>query len=135
MPAPLWKGYLRLSLVTVPLRAYTASSSGSGPAISFNQLHKDRGSRIQYWKFCPVHGQVSEEEIVKGYQYAKGQYAVIEPEEIDALRTESDKSISVDTFVPADAIDPVYLSGTGYYLVPDGPVGQRPYALIRDALI
>lgn len=83
-------------------------------------------SRIQYRKTCRIDGEVSQEEIVRTYEYANGQYAVIEPEEIDVLRTESDKAISVDTFVPADAIDPVYLSGTGYYLVPDGPVGQRP---------
>jgi DNA end-binding protein Ku len=77
---------------------------------------------------------VSNDEIVSGYEYAKGQYVVIDPDELDKLRTESDKSINVDTFVPADSVDPVYHSGKTYYLVPDGPVGQKPYALLRDTM-
>lgn len=129
-----WKGYLKLSLVSVPLKAYTASSGRSGPSISLNLLHDKCHSRIQYKKVCPIHGEVPNEEIVSGYEYAKGQYVVVDAAEIEKLRNEADKSISVDAFVPSDAVDPMYQSGTTYYLVPDGPIGQKPYALIRQAM-
>src|SRR5262245_43595897 len=124
-----WKGYLKVSLVSVPVKAYTATSS-SGSPIALNQLHDKCHSRIKYQKTCPVHGEVSTDEIVMGYEFAKGQYVVVNPDEIEKLRTEGDKSISVNAFVPADAIDPVYNSGKTYYLVPDGPVGQKPFSLL-----
>jgi DNA end-binding protein Ku len=128
-----WKGYLKLSLVSVPVKAYTATSSASSP-ISLNQLHETCNSRIKYQKVCPIHGEVSQDEIVSGYEYSKGQYVVIDPAEIDKLRTENDKSVNVTAFVRDDAIDPIYLSGRTYYLVPDGPVGQKAYNLIRHAM-
>lgn len=128
-----WKGYLQLSLVSVPVKAYTAVSSGSGP-IRLNQLHEECHSRIRYQKTCPVHGEVASDEIVMGYEFAKGQYVVVDPDELDKLRSESDKAVRVDAFVPSDAIDPVYHSGRTYYLVPDGPVGQKPYALLRQSM-
>lgn len=128
-----WKGYLKLSLVSVPVKAYTATSSAGSP-ISLNQLHDKCNSRIKYQKVCPIHGEVSQDEIVSGYEYSKGQYVVIDPAEIDKLRTESDKSVNVTAFVRDDAIDPIYLSGRTYYLVPDGPVGQKAYNLIRHAM-
>lgn len=128
-----WKGYLKVSLVSVPVKAYTASSS-SGSPISLNQLHEECHSRIKYQKVCPIHGEVKASEIVSGYEYSKGQYVIIDTDELDKLRTEGDKSISVDAFVPSDAIDPIYHSGKTYYLVPDGPVGQKPYALLRQGM-
>lgn len=128
-----WKGYLKVSLVSVPVKAYTATSS-SGSPISLNQLHEECHSRIKYQKVCPVHGEVKASEIVSGYEFAKGQYVIIDTDELDTLRTEGDKSISVDAFVPTDVIDPIYHSGKTYYLVPDGPVGQKPYALLRQAM-
>ena len=133
-PRSTWKGYLKLSLVSVPLKAYSASSGSSGPSISLNLLHDKCHSRIQYRKVCPIHGEVPKEEIVSGYEYAKGQYVVVDPDEVEKLRAESDKSITVDAFVPDDAIDPIYHSGTTYYLIPDGPIGQKPYALIQRAM-
>ena len=129
-----WKGYLKVSLVSVPLRAYTASSGSDGRAISLNQLHAPCKSRIQYKKFCPVHGEVTQDEIVSGYEFAKGQYAVIDPDELDKLRSESDKSINIDSFVKAGEVDPLYFSGQTYYLLPDGPIGQKPYALIQQSM-
>ncbi len=128
-----WKGYLKLSLVSVPVKAYTATSSASSP-ISLNQLHEECHSRIKYQKVCPIHGEVSQDEIVSGYEFSKGQYVVIDPAEIDKLRTESDKSVNVTAFVRDDTIDPIYLSGRTYYLVPDGPVGQKAYNLIRHSM-
>ena len=135
MPArSTWKGYLKISLVSLPVKAYTASSSGGG-RISLNQLHEECKSRIRYQKTCPIHGEVGNDEIVSGYEYAKGQYVIVDPDEVDKLRTENDRSINVDGFVAADEIDPVYHSGKTYYLVPDGPVGQKPYALIHRSML
>ena len=128
-----WKGYLKLSLVSVPVKAYTASSSGSSP-VQLNQLHEECHSRIKYQKTCPIHGEVSTDQIVMGYEFAKGQYVIIDTDEINKLRSESDKSINVNAFVPDDAIDPIYHSGRTYYLTPDGPVGQKPYTLLRQTM-
>lgn len=71
---------------------------------------------------------------MKGYQFEKDQYVVIDPEELDQLRTEKDRSISVDAFVPQGSVDPVYFAGRAYYLVPDGKVGEKPYALLRQVM-
>lgn len=128
-----WKGYLKISLVSVPVKAYTASSS-SGGRISLNQLHAECHSRIQQKKTCPIHGEIPNDQIVSGYEYTKGQYVVIDTDELEKLRTESDRSINISTFVKQDTVDPLYHSGKNYYLVPDGPVGQKPYQLIHDAM-
>jgi DNA end-binding protein Ku len=127
-----WKGYLKISLVSVPVKAYTAASSAA--SISLNQLHAACNSRIQYKKTCPIHGEIPAGEIVSGYEYNKGQYVVIDTDELDKLRTEKDRSINVNSFVAADAIDPIYQSGKNYYLLPDGPVGQKAYQLIHQAM-
>ena len=88
MPArSSWKGFLKLSLVSVPVKAYTATASGGGE-VRLNQLHAECHSRINYKKFCPIHGEVTKDEIVSGYEYAKDQYAIIDPQEIDDLKGE-----------------------------------------------
>ena len=79
-------------------------------------------------------GEVSNEEIVKGYEYDKGQYVIIQDDEIDKLRTESDKSIRIDGFVTPDAVSSIYFGGRTYYLTPDGPVGQKPYNLLMKGM-
>jgi DNA end-binding protein Ku len=128
-----WKGHLKLSLVSVPVKAYTATVSGGGD-IRLNQLHNECKSRIQYKKTCPIHGEVKNEDIVSGYEHAKDQYVVVDTEELDKLRTEDDKAIKIDAFVRPDTIDPMYFAGRSYYLLPDGPVGQRPYAVLQQAM-
>jgi DNA end-binding protein Ku len=128
-----WKGYLKLSLVSVPVKAYTATSS-EGSEVKLNQLHKVCNSRIQYKKTCPIHGEVPGEEIVSGYEYTKGQYVVVDTDELEKLRSEDDKAIKIDTFVAPDTLDPLYLSGKSYYLIPDGPVGQKPYAVLQQTM-
>ncbi len=128
-----WKGFIRLSLVSVPVQAYTASASGGGK-IHLNQLHDKCGSRIRYHKVCPIHGEVPNDEIVRGYEYAKGQYAVIDLDELDKLRSESDRSINLEHFFDPAQLDPTSYSGQSYYLAPDGPAGQKPYALLRQAM-
>jgi DNA end-binding protein Ku len=129
-----WKGFLRLSLVSVPVKAYTATSS-SGNEVHLNQLHAECNSRINYKKTCPIHGEIPADQIVSGFEYAKGQYVIIDTDELDKLRTENEKAINIDEFIPANGLDPIYSTGKTYYLVPDGPVGQKPYALLRDAMI
>lgn len=132
-PRATWKGYIKLSLVSVPVKAYTVGVSSA--QIQLNQLHEECHSRIKYQKTCPIHGEVSNDQIVSGYEYAKGQYVVVDPSELDKLRSEVDKAINIDVFVRPDAVDPVYHSGKTYYLVPDGPVGQKPYALLHRTMV
>jgi DNA end-binding protein Ku len=133
MPRASWKGFIRLSLVSVPVEGYTASASGE-TQIALNQLHDECGARIRYKKVCEVHGEVNNDEIVMGYQYAKDQYAVIDPEELNKLRSEADRSINVDRFVDPSTIDPIYYAGKTYYLAPNGKAGEKPYALLNRAM-
>ena len=128
-----WKGFLKLSLVSVPVKAYTVTSSGGGE-IRLNQLHKECNSRINYKKTCPIHGEVANDEIVSGYEYSKGQYVIVDPEELEKIRTPDEKAISIDAFVPEGSVDSAYYSGRGYYLIPDGPVAQKPYALLHEGM-
>ena len=131
-PRSSWKGFIKLSLVSVPVKAFTANQSSA--EIRLNQLHEECNSRVKYQKVCPLHGEISNDEIVSGYEYSKGQYVVVDPGEIDKLRTENDRSVGIDGFIDATTIDPMYYSGRTYYLVPDGPVGQKPYALLVKAM-
>ena len=123
-----WKGFLKLSLVSVPVKAYTATATGSD--ITLHQLHAKTHARIQYKKFAPEVGEVSGDQIVKGYEYAKGQYVIVDEEELDKLRTESDRSVRIDGFIKTEQLPSIYLGGRTYYLTPDGPVGQKPYSLL-----
>lgn len=132
MPRSSWKGYLKLSLVSVPVRGYTANVASS--EIRLNQLHSECHNRIRYQKTCPVHGEVPKEEIVSGYEYAKGEYVVIEPEELMTLKGERERAVTLDAVVSQHTIDPVYFTDKTYYLVPDGAVGQKPFALIQQCL-
>lgn len=132
-PRSSWKGFLRLSLVTVPVQAINAAASGDGE-LHFNQLHSTCHSRIRYQKVCPIHGEVSNDEIVRGYEHAKGQYVIIDDDEIDKLRTANERAINIDTIIKPEAIDPTFFDGRTYYLVPDGPMAGKPYAVLLGAL-
>lgn len=127
---PTWKGFLKLSLISVPVRAYSTALAGHGD-IHFHQIHADCGSRIHLQKVCPIHGVVTKEELVSGVERAKNQYILVEPDELEQVRTESDKAITIQAFIHADALDPLYYSGRNYYLVPDGPAGQKPFAVLQ----
>src|SRR5262245_6483635 len=129
-----WKGFLRLSLVSIPVKAYTATASGGGE-IHLNQIHAECHNRIKYQKTCPIHGEVPNDAIVSGYEFAKGQFVVIDPDELDKLRSESDKAVKIDTFIAPEELDPTHFNGQNYYLVPDGPVGQKPYVLLHKGLV
>jgi DNA end-binding protein Ku len=133
-PRASWKGFLNLSLVSVPVKAYSSSNSGS--QLRLNQLHAECNSRIKQKLTCPVCGDIERSEIVKGYEYAKDQYVVVDLDELEKLRAEDDgKAIKIDTFVQPDAVDPIQFSETNYFLLPDGAAGQKPFALLHRALV
>lgn len=134
MPArAIWKGFLNLSLVSIPVKAYNAIHSPANE-LRLNQLHSGCNSRVKYKKTCPVHGDLKQEEIVSGHEFAKDQYVIIDVAELDKLRTEESKAITIQEFVPAGSIDPVYFSGTTHYLLPDGPVAENSYAVVNQAM-
>jgi DNA end-binding protein Ku len=133
MSRPAWKGFLRISLVSVPVEAYTTLVTGAGE-VHLNQLHRKCHSRIRYKKVCPIHGEVSNDDILMGYEYSKDNYVEVDERERKRLRTKSDKSIDIDTFVPVGAIDPIYFKGQNYYLMPDGTAGEKPYALFYQVM-
>ena len=114
---PTWKGFLTLSLVNIPVRLYPAARSQS---LSFNQIHKECNSRIKLDKRCPnCERSVSSDELVKGYEYAKEQYVIMDEEDFTKVRLESTKSINIVQFVERGEIDPLYYHGS-HYIVPDG---------------
>jgi DNA end-binding protein Ku len=136
MPAPSrtsWKGFLKLSLISVPVKAFTANDTSG--EVHLNQLHKGCNSRVKYQKVCPEHGELKSDDIVSGYEHAKDQYVVVDPDEVDKLRTKTDRSVAIDGFIPIDAIDATYYAGKAHYLLPDGVAGGRPYALLRDGML
>jgi len=128
-----WKGFLKLSLISVPVKAFTANDTSG--EVHLNQLHKGCNSRVKYHKVCPEHGELKSEDIVSGYEHQKDSYVVVDPDELDKLRTKTDRAVSIDGFVPASAIDGLYLAGKAHYLLPDGVAGARPYALLRDGMV
>ena len=131
-PRAYWKGYLKLSLVSCPIAIYPATSERE--KIRFHQLNKKTGHRIRYQKVDADTGtEVPADQIVKGYEVAKGEYVELEPEELEAVAIDSTRTISIDTFVPRDEIDDLYLNSP-YYVVPDGEVGQQAFAVIREAI-
>ncbi|HEX6886183.1 MAG TPA: Ku protein [Planctomycetota bacterium] len=132
-PRTSWKGFLKLSLVSVPVKAYTANNTDE--EIRLNQLHGECHGRVRYKKVCEAHGELKSEDIVSGYEYTKDQYVVIEEEELAKVRKQSDRSVAIDGFVAPDKIDPVYLAGKTYYLLPDGVAGNRPYALLVRGMV
>src|SRR5436190_14970462 len=93
-----WKGYLKLNLVSVAVKAYSAGASG-GNEVRLNQLHEECNSRVKYLKTCPIHGELSSDQIVSGYEFAKDQYVIIDTAELDKLRSEDDKAIKLDVFI------------------------------------
>jgi DNA end-binding protein Ku len=132
-PRTSWKGFLKLSLVSVPVKAYTANNTEE--EIRLNQLHGQCHGRVRYKKVCPEHGELKAEDIVSGYEYAKDQYVVIDEEELSRVRARSDKSVNIDGFVPGTSVDPLYYAGRTYYLLPDGVAGNRPYALLVRGMV
>lgn len=127
-----WKGYLKLSLVSCPVKLYSATSA-SAARISFNLLHKKTMNRVQQRYHDPELGEVDRADLVKGYQFEKDKYVVVTPEEMDAVEIESSKTIDIDGFVDENDIDPIYLDAP-YYMAPDGPIAEETYAVILEAM-
>jgi DNA end-binding protein Ku len=127
-----WKGYLKLSLVSCPVKLYPATSSTAGK-ISFNLLHKDTLNRVQQKYHDPELGEIDRADLVKGYQFEKDKYVVVTAEELDEIEIESSKTIDIDGFVDDSQIDRIYLDST-YYLAPDGPIAEETFGVILQAM-
>lgn len=126
-----WKGFLRLSLVSIPVEIYNAVESKS--EISFRQIHKPSGRRISYEKVVPGLGKVENSDIVKGYEVDTDTYVTLEPEEVDAVKLDSKKTIDIAQFVDLAEIDWRYFERP-YYIVPADEVAAEGYAVIREAM-
>ena len=128
----IWKGHIQFSLVTIPIRVYSALEASE--TIRFNQLHSEDYGRITYDKRCKkCNDLVSNEQIVKGFEYEPDQYVVVEQDDIDKLRVKSTRIIEIQGFVDADEVHPT-LYDTPYFAGPDGAVGAKTYALLCHTL-
>ena len=132
MPArPIWRGQIRLALVSIPVELFPATRSGA--SIQFHQVHEPSGKRIKYEKVVPGIGPVDRDEIVKGYEMSKGHYVLLDPEEIDSVKLESRKTLDLVQFVDDGEIDAMYFEKP-YYVVPADDLAEEAYVVLRDAL-
>lgn len=129
---PTWKGFLKISLVNIPVRVFPATDSAA--TIGFNQLHAECQTRIQQKRWCPsCEREVPHSEIVKGYEFEKGRYVVMSDEDIAKVRPESTRVIDLVQFTDAAAIDPIYVERP-YYLAPDGAMATQAFAVMREGM-
>jgi DNA end-binding protein Ku len=129
---PTWKGYLKISLVNIPIKVFPATDAGA--TLSFNQLHAECQTRIQQKRWCPkCEREVPNTDIVKGFEFEKGRYVVVGEEDIEKVRVDSTRVINLEKFTDDTAIDPIYLERP-YYLAPDGDVAKEAFAVIRDGM-
>jgi len=130
MASSVWSGYLTFGLISMPVRLFSGARSSG---ISFNMLHRDDLQRVKQQYYCPADNRVVERsEIVKGYEYRKDEYVVIEPDEIKKIEPQTAKAMEILEFVKESEVDPVYFESS-YYMVPE-EAGRRPYALLTKAL-
>ena len=131
-PRPTWKGFLKVSLVNIPVKVFPATESAA--AISFNQLHGECQTRIQQKRWCPhCEREVANTELVKGYEFEKGRYVVVSDEDIQKVRVESTRVINLVQFADDTEIDPIYVD-RAYYLAPDGGMAAEAFAVMRDGM-
>lgn len=128
---PYWKGQIKLALVSIPVEIYSATKSGA--TISFNQIHEPSGKRIKYEKVVPGIGPVDPDEIVKGFQYEKGHYVLLDDDEIESVKLESKKTLELTQFVDDDEIDVLYYEKP-YYVVPADDLAEEAFIVLREAL-
>ena len=129
---PTWKGYLKISLVNIPIKVFPATDAGA--TLSFNQLHGECQTRIQQKRWCPkCEREVPNTDIVKGFEFEKGRYVIVDDDDIEKVRVDSTRVISLEKFTEDTAIDPIYLERP-YYLAPDGPVARDAFAVIREGM-
>jgi DNA end-binding protein Ku len=128
----IWKGHIRFSLVTIPVRVYNALETSQ--KIHFNQLHKEDTAPIGYDKRCKKCSKVvSNDEIIKGYQYEPERYVIVDQEDIDKIKLKSTKIIDLEGFVDATEIQPI-MYDSAYFAGPDGEVSSKAYSLLRETL-
>src|SRR5205085_4235177 len=128
----IWKGHIRFLLVAIPIRVYNAIEASE--KVQFNQLHREDFGPVGYDKRCKKCGQiVTNDQITKGYQYEPDRYALVEPDEIAKIKIKTTKAIDIIGFVDSSEI-PTTFFDSPYYLGPDGPVAEKPYALLRQVL-
>jgi DNA end-binding protein Ku len=131
-PRAYWKGYLKLSLVSCPIALYPATSSSE--RVSFNRINRETGNRLKQLLVDSESGEpVEKEDIAKGYEVGKGEYVLVEDDELEKIKIESSHTIDISSFVPRSEIDDRYLSSS-YYLAPTDKVGQEAFVVMRDAM-
>jgi len=129
---PTWKGYLKISLVNIPVKVFPATDAGA--TLSFNQLHAECQTRIQQKRWCPqCQREVPNTDIVKGFEFEKGRYVVVSDDDVAKVRVDSTRVINLEKFTDDTAIDPIYLERP-YYLAPDGAVATEAFAVVREGM-
>jgi DNA end-binding protein Ku len=126
-----WQGQIRLALVSIPVEIYTATKSGA--QVAFHQIHEPSGKRIKYEKVVPGVGPVDADEIMKGFEFEKGEYVLLEQDEIDAVKLESKKTLELTQFVDASEIDVLYYEKP-YFVVPADDLAEEAFIVLREAL-
>ncbi len=127
-----WKGYLKVSLVNIPVKVFPATDPGA--TLSFNQLHAECQTRIQQKRWCPrCEKEVPNTDLVKGFEFEKGRYVIVEDEDFEKVRVDSTRVINLERFTDDTEIDPIYLERP-YYLAPDGAVATEAFAVIREGM-
>ena len=126
-----WQGQIRLALVSIPVEIYSATKSGA--QIAFHQVHEPSGKRVKYEKVVPGIGAIDTDEIMKGYELDKGEYVLLDQDEIDAVKLESKKTLELTQFVDADEIDVLYYERP-YFVVPADDLAEEAFIVLREAL-
>jgi DNA end-binding protein Ku len=130
-PRASWKGYIKLSLVSCPVKMFPATSTSE--RISFNQLHKDTHNRINMKPVDPELGLVERSDLVKGYEYEDKQYIIIDDADLESVRIESNHTMNIEAFVNEDEVDVIYQDAP-YYLAPDGAMAEETFVVLREAM-
>lgn len=128
-----WRGFLRFGLVSFEVQAINAEDKRQDD-VHFHLLHEPDHQRIRYAKICPKHGEVSNDEIVEGVEYAKNKYVEFDSDELEKMRTNEEKTLTIDAFIGGEEVDPIYFDGRMYYLLPSGANASEPYALLIAAM-
>ena len=128
---PSWRGQIRLALVSIPVEIYPATKAGR--SIAFHQVHEPSGQRVRYEKVVPGIGPVDRDEILKGYEVEKGEYVLLDPEEIEKVKLESRRTLELTQFVDYADIDPIYYDKP-YYVVPADDLAEEAFVVVREAL-
>ena len=128
---PYWRGQIRLALVSIPVEIYSATKSGA--AVAFHQIYEPTGQRIKYEKTVPGIGPVDVDKIIKGFEYEKGEYVLLDEKEIEGVKLESKKTLELTQFVDSHEIDPIYFEKP-YYVVPADDLAEEAFVVLREAL-